>query len=371
MNSRKTLRTVVVAALTALIVLTIAAAGLIAQQQATEATLKFPLGVAIGPDGAIYFSERGGHRVRRIDPQTGEIAIVAGTGEPGFSGDGGPASKAQLRCPDSIDMDKEGTLYIADRCNQRIRRVDAATGIITTVAGNGERGTSPDGPALELSLNGPFYVRADSPGELIFTDTDANLVRRLDLRTGQVTTLAGTGERDFGGDGGPALKASFRRPHVALRTRNGDLIIGDSFNQRIRRVDRATGIIRTIAGIGALGIAEDGTPMLDAPFSYFGAIHELENGDLLFTEWVSGRLLRLDLDAGKLRVVAGSPEGPSPMAGKVDLLTVGFHRLADFVIDRQGRIVVAAAADGLIYRIDLQSQQVQILAGSRAVEDPE
>ena len=109
--------------------------------------------------------------------------------------------------------------------------------------------------------------------------------------------------------------------------------------------------------------------MLDAPFSYFGAIRELENGDLLFTEWVSGRLLRLDLEAGKLRVVAGSPDGPPPTQGNIDLLTVGFHRLADFAIDGQGRIVVAAAADGLIYRIDLRSQHVQVLAGNRIAKD--
>src|SRR5262245_5551925 len=210
-------------------------------------SLKFPLGLAIGPDQALYVSEREGHRVVRIDPTNGDTRIVAGTGVPGFSGDGGPATSAQLRCPDSIDFDAAGNLYIADRCNERLRVVEASTGIIRTVAGNGARGQSPDGPALSLSLMGPFFLESASRDTLLFTDTDANLVRQVDLRSGRVSTLAGTGERGFSGDGGAALSARLTRPHIAFRARNGDLIIGDSFNQRIRRVDRATVIIHTTA----------------------------------------------------------------------------------------------------------------------------
>jgi hypothetical protein len=253
--------------------------------QATADSLEFPLGLAIGPDQALYVSERQGHRVVRIDPGTGSMRAVAGTGAPGFSGDGGPATSAQLRCPDSIDFDDAGNLYIADRCNERLRVVEAATSVIGTVAGNGARGQSPDGPALELSLMGPFFLKTASRDILLFTDTDANLVRQVDLRSGRVSTLAGTGERGFSGDGGPALSARLTRPHIALQARNGDLIIGDSFNQRIRRVDRATGVIRTIAGNGTEGFVADGTPALEAPFKYFGAMIELDNGDLVFDEW--------------------------------------------------------------------------------------
>lgn len=333
------------------------------QSQVLDVELAFPLGLGIGPDGSLYVSERQGHRVRRIDLEAGSVTTVAGTGEPGFSGDGGPATEAQIRCPDSIDLDEQGNLYIADRCNQRIRRVDAQTGIITTVAGNGARGASPDGSALGMSLMGPYFVRSVSPDELLFTDTDSHRVRLLDLAAGQITTLAGSGEGGFGGDGGPALEARLARPHVALRAQNGDLIIGDSFNQRIRRVSAATGIIRTIAGRGERGSAEDGTPALEAPFEYFGNIRELEDGNLLFTEWSSGRLLLLDMEDHSVRVLAGTTDTEAPEGDGFDPRATRFRSLADFALDDRGRVLVAAAAAGLVRRIDLQERQVETVVG--------
>ena len=337
--------------------------GPLEQGQARDVELAFPLGLALGPDGSLYVSERRGHRVRRFDLVDGRITTVAGTGDPGFSGDGGSARQAQLRCPDSIDLDEEGNLYIADRCNERIRRVDARTGIITTVVGNGERGPSADGPALEISLMGPYYVRAVSTQELIFTDTDSHRVRQLDFRTGRVTTLAGSGEGGFGGDGGQALEATLARPHVALRAHNGDLIIGDSFNQRIRRVSRASGIIRTIAGRGERGSTEDGAPALEAPFQYFGDIVELDNGDLMFTEWVSGRLLLLDMDSGVIRVLAGTTDPAAPEDDGHAPRATRFGSLAGLVLDTEGRVLVVAADAGVVRRIDLQAGRVETVVG--------
>ncbi len=333
------------------------------QRQVPDVELAFPLGLGIGPDGSLYISERQGHRVRRIDLEAGTVTTVAGTGDPGFSGDGGPAAEARLRCPDSIDLDEAGNLYIADRCNERIRRVDARTGIITTVAGNGDRGPSADGPALETSLMGPYYVRSVSAEELIFTDTDAHRVRQLDLGTRRITTLAGSGEGGFGGDGGPALEARLARPHVAFRARNGDLIIGDSFNQRIRRVSRASGIIRTIAGSGERGSAEDSTPALEAPFEYFGDITELDDGDLLFTEWVSGRLLLLDIDNGIVLVLAGTTDPTAPEGDGFDPRATRFGSLAGLALDDRGRVLVVDADAGLVRRIDLQAGRVETVVG--------
>lgn len=333
------------------------------QDPVADVRLAFPLGLRIGPDGALYVSERRGHRVRRIDLDAGTITTVAGTGEPGFSGDGGPAPEAQLRCPDSIDLDDQGNLYIADRCNNRIRRVDAATGIITTVVGNGERGPSADGPALDISLMGPYYVRWVSAEELLFTDTDSHRVRRLDLGTGRVVTLAGSGESGFAGDGGPALEARLTRPHVALRARNGDLIIGDSFNQRIRRVSRTTGEIRTIAGRGERGTAEDGTPALEAPFEYFGDMVELDDGNLLFTEWVSGRLLLLAVDEGTIRVLAGTTDPAAPEEDGFDPRNTRFGSLAGLARDDSGRVLVVDADAGVVRRIDLEARRVETVVG--------
>ncbi|MEM7052735.1 MAG: hypothetical protein AAF604_23930 [Acidobacteriota bacterium] len=350
----------------AVLLATVCCSALVAAEQSPAASasavrLEFPLGVAVLADGVVLISERGGHRVQRYDPATGEVRVVAGTGEKGFSGDGGPATEARLGCPDSIDADADGNLYIADRCNHRIRRVDAESGIITTVAGNGERAVSGDGPALERSLYGPYFVNADSPGEVLFTDTDSHRVRRLDLESGRLETLAGSGEGGFAGDGGSALDASLARPHVALRARNGDLIIGDSFNQRIRRVDGTSGVIRTIAGRGERGSAKDGDRALDSPFGYFGGILEEENGDLLLTEWVNGRLLRLEKSSGILRVLAGDGGEPNGKVDGGDLLGVSFGSLADFSRDARGRLLVVAADTGRLHRIDLESGRVETL----------
>lgn len=330
--------------------------------QAERDTISFPLGLA-RQGNLIYWAERNGHVVRRMDLKTGEIAAVAGTGQKGFSGDGGPARGAMLSCPDWVDIDSKGNLFIADRCNERIRRVDAGTGNIVTVAGNGDRGKSADGPALQRSLMGPFFLALASDTMVLFTDTDANLIRQVDLITGHLTTLAGTGERGFGGDGGPAREATFARPHVVIRARNGDLLIGDSFNHRIRRVNGKTGVIQTIAGSGAEGIAEDGAIALQSPLMYFGTIVERKNGDLLITEWAgTGRVLLLEASSGRFRVIAGTTDKEASAAGGQKPLDTRFGGLAGLVVDDQGRLIVADSGGG-IKRIDLKKGTVEILAG--------
>ena len=335
-----------------------------AQSPARAATLGFPNGVAALSDGSILISERRSHRIQRLDLSTGTIYPFAGTGIAGFAGDGGPATQAQLNCPDAIDVDGAGNVFVADRCNERIRRIDRATGIITTVAGSGNRGPGPDGPALSADLTGVFYLRVESEHRILFTDTDSDRVRQLDLDTRHVSTLAGSGNRGFAGDGGPALAASLARPHVVLRLGNGDLVIGDSFNHRIRLVDAASGRIQTIAGNGMEAAAVDGRPALESPLLYFGEIHELANGDLIWTEWGSSQLVRLDRSAGALRVEAGSaefgradPDGPLASNGAIG-------SGVDFLIDDQGRYVIAVAGEGLVRRVDPVSKTVETLAGS-------
>ena len=200
--------------------------------------------------------------------------------------------------------------------------------------------------------------------ELTFTDTDSHRIRRIDLATGRIETLAGSGEGGFSGDGGPALEAAFSRPHVALRAHNGDLIIGDSFNQRIRRVDQRTGIIRTIAGNGEQGVSADGTPALEAPLAYFGQIHELPDGDLIFTEWANGRVLRLDTSAYRVFVLAGTTDPAAPEEDGHPPLATRLGSLAGMEIDERGRILVMAAESGLLRRIDLEAGTVETIAGN-------
>ena len=286
----------------------------------------------------------------------------------------GAAARAALACPDALDVDALGNVFVADRCNGRIRRIDARSGVITTVAGNGGEGPSPDGRAVQMALAGVFYVRVANDDALLFTDTEAHLVRELDLRSGQVRTVAGNGMQGFTGDGGPALEASLSRPQVALRLANGDLLIGDSFNHRDRVVDAASGTIRTIAGNGEEAPAVGGAMATESPLMYFGDIHEQPDGSLIWSEWGSSQVVRLDRTTGRLEVVAGNTtfdraDADGPAAGPVDqpqraLDVEPAGRTPDRVGDRQPDRPKRGAVEGG-ERID-QHREQRLLDADRA-----
>ena len=203
-----------------------------------------------------------------------EIRTVAGTGAEGYTGDGGPATAATL-APAHVALDAAGNLYIADPLHLRVRRVDAATGLITTVAGTGAEGYTGDGgPATAATLGIGWddadvfiSVALDAAGNLYIADPGNHVVRRVDAATGSITTVAGTGAEGYSGDGGPATAATLIPAHVALDAA-GNLYIADPFHLRVRRVDAATGLITTVAGTGAEGYAGDGGPATDAALAY-------------------------------------------------------------------------------------------------------
>ena len=173
-----------------------------------------------------------------------KVRTIAGTGEPGFGGDGGPALTARLNNPYGLVVGPDRALYVCDIDNHVIRRLNLRDGTITTVAGNGRRGNSGDGgPALSASLNQPYEVRFDKAGNMFFVEMPNHIVRRVDKKTRIITTVAGTGTPGFSGDGGPANKAQFRQPHSIAFDPQGRLLICDIGNHRVRRVDLKTGII--------------------------------------------------------------------------------------------------------------------------------
>jgi sugar lactone lactonase YvrE len=235
---------------------------------AFDAELNEPYEVRFDGEGNLYFVEMQNHLVRRVDAQTGTITTIAGTGQPGFGGDGGPGAEAQLSVPHSIDLDDQGNLYIADIGNHRIRRVVLATGIIDTVAGTGERRFPSDGATAKGSpIPGPRALFVDGH-TLWIALREGNGVWRMDLDAGTLHHVAGTGEPGYTGDGGPAKDATFNGPKGIAVGPEGHVYVVDSENDCIRKIDRRTGIVTTVAGSGrARSYAGDGGPAVKAKFS--------------------------------------------------------------------------------------------------------
>ena len=222
-------------------------------EPATRAWLESPGAVEVDAIGNLYIVDRGHHRIRKVDAFTGRISTVAGTGEVGYSGDGGPATEARLSSPNDVAVDAVGNVYIADG-NSRIRKVDAFTGTISTIAGTGERGYSGDGgPATEAQLGAPFSVAVDANGNAYISETVNSRIRRVDAFTGNHQHHRRHGERGYSGDGGPATEAQLWNPLGVTVDAAGNLYIADNANSRIRKVDTFTGTISTIAGMGRRG----------------------------------------------------------------------------------------------------------------------
>jgi sugar lactone lactonase YvrE len=235
---------------------------------AIAATLDSPQGLALDSSNNLYIADTNNHRVRRI-AANGMIATVAGTGAPGFSGDGAVATSAALDRPTALTLDSLGNLYVADANNHRIRRISEATGIISTIAGNGIQGFSGDnGPATLAAIDSPCGLAVDSANNLYLADTHNSRIRRVDAATAVITTVAGTGTPGFSGDNGLAIAATVALPRGLALDPAGNLTLADTANHRIRLVSTA-GIISTIAGNGIQTFAGDGGPAtaasLDSP----------------------------------------------------------------------------------------------------------
>ena len=241
---------------------------------ATSAELNAPKGVFIESSGNIFIADSGNARIREVVAATGNIQTIAGSGMPGFSGDGGPAANAQLDEPSGVSLDTSGNIIIADDGEARIREVFATTGNIQTIAGNGTRGAGGDGgPATSAALDSPAGVSVDGSGNILIADPAVSRIREVVAGTGIIQTVAGKGvSGGFSGDGGPATNAELGGSYGVFVDSAGNIFIADSFNNRVREVDAATGIIQTVAGGGdSLG---DGGParsaQLDFPVGVFG-----------------------------------------------------------------------------------------------------
>ena len=336
---------------------------------ATEAHLIHPLDVAVDADGHVYIADRGNARIRRVDAATGTISTIAGTRERGHGEDGGPASETQLDGPHGVAFDAVGNLYIADAWSKRIRKVDAATGTISTIAGTGERDYGGDGgPATQAHLNHPRAVAVDGAGNLYIADDDNHRIRKVDAATGTISTIAGTGERGYGGDGGPAIPAHLNHPRGVAVDGDGNVYIADTDNGRIRKVDAATGIISTIVGTGDQDDGGDGGPatqaQLDGPhgvaFDAAGNLYIADNGNQ--------RIRKVDAATGTISTIAGTGErgygGDGGPATQAQLY--GPHGVA---LDAAGNLYIADNDNHRIRKVDAATGTISTVAGTTEVRE--
>src|SRR2546426_5446372 len=227
---------------------------------ALAARVNLPRAVAMDAEGNLFVADTYNHRIRKIDTD-GIITTVAGTGQAGSSGDGGPATQARIKWPHSVAVDAAGNVYLTDSPNHRIRRVDRATGMIATIAGTGQSGFSGDGgPATKARLHDPKGVMVDADGNVYIADSLNNRIRRVDKATGNIATIAGNGKAAYSGNGGPATAAALDVPRGMAKDPAGNLYIADDDNHAVRRIDGASGIITTIARTGVAGFSRDGRP---------------------------------------------------------------------------------------------------------------
>ena len=229
---------------------------------ATDASLNMPHEIQFDSVGHLYIAERDNHVIRKVDAKTGTISTFAGMGSPGFSGDGGLASNAHLRAPHSIAVDPSRRfLLICDIGNHRIRRIELATGLINTFSGTGDRRPTPDGAPLNgTPLNGPRTFAFDSAGDLYLALREGNAIYRVDGKSLSLHHVAGTGEQGYSGDGGPARLARLGGPKGLAWWRDS-LYVADTENHVIREIELKTGIIRTVLGTGQRGDGPEPHPL--------------------------------------------------------------------------------------------------------------
>ncbi len=312
----------------------------------TQAQLDDPTGVAAGPDGTLYIADALNQRIRRVAPD-GTISTVAGTGTAGFSGDNGPATQAELDDPTGVAVGPDGTLYIADTLNQRIRRV-APDGTISTVAGNGTFGTSGDnGPATQAQLHDPLAVAVGPDGTLYIADALNSRVRAV-TPDGVISTIAGTGVAGYSGDGGPSEQAQIESPQALALDPNGNLYIADALANVVREVT-PSGVITTVAGTGVAGYSGDQGPATRAHLNLPTGVAVGLDGSLYIADSGNQRIRRVTTDGTIVTLAGTGTFGFSGDAGLAGQAQIG--NLLAVAIGPDGNLVLADAVNQRVRKV--------------------
>jgi streptogramin lyase len=305
---------------------------------ATAAQIDNPFGVIRGPDGNLWFCEYSGQRVRKITPD-GKIHTVAGSGQKGYTGDGGPALQATFNLPHEIRFDKKGDLYIVDMTNNAVRRVDMKTGVITTFAGTGKPGYSGDGsPAKDAQFKQPHSIQFDPAGDLYICDIGNNVIRKVDMKTGIIRAFAGTGSAGPTPDGAPIAGTPLNGPRSIDFDADGNLWLVTRAGNQVFKFDLKAGKIHHIAGNGKKGFTGHGGPAKDATLSGPKGIAVAPNGNVWLADTESHSVRMIDVKKGTLELIAGTGEKGDGPEG--DPLKCKMARLHGIFVDKNGSVFI-------------------------------
>ncbi len=328
---------------------------------AINASIFLPYGIAVDSVGNMYIADSGNNRVRKVTAATGVISTIAGTGALGGTGDGGPAVQATLNAPTSVALDGAGNIYICDSANEAVRRIDPNTGLIATVAGViGKLGYSGDGaPASAATLNSPNGISVDSAGNLFIADTANNAIRRVDAVTGLMTTVAGTGVMGYSGDDGMAVVARLNAPWSVTPSSSGGLYIADQGNNRIRKID-ATGVMSTVVGTGASSYGGDGGLATQAALNAPASVAIDVAGNLYVADSGNNLVREVNVSTGIISTMAGASSqsfagdgGPATSAGLYGPYTLTFDGLGNlYIADVFHMRIREVAANGAVLDFD-------------------
>jgi DNA-binding beta-propeller fold protein YncE len=321
----------------------------------SKAQLNNPFGVARGPDDALYICEVGNHRVRRID-QDGTITTVAGTGKAGYTGDGGPPTAAALNEPYEVRFDRAGDMYFVEMRNHVVRKVSRRSGVISTVAGTGTAGFGGDGaPATAAQLNQPHAIQFDSGGQFLYVcDIGNHRLRRIDLESGLIVTFAGDGTKRPTPDGakvGPTLPLN--GPRAVDFDAAGNLWLALREGNAVYRIDMKAGTIHHAAGTGKQGFTGNGGPERDATLSGPKGIAVGPDGNVYLADTESHSVRMIDVKRGTLELVAGTGQKGDGPDGEA--LQCRFARPHGIFVDRDGTIFIG----------DSENHRVRTVRGPR------
>lgn len=300
-------------------------------------------------------------------PSTAKAAWVTqtlvGDGNPGFTGNFGPAKDSQIDNPFGVLRGPDGALWFTEYGGQRVRRL-LKDGSLATAVGDGKRGLLGDGGgALNASLNMPHEIRFDPHGDLYIADMGNHVIRKVEMKTGKIDTLAGTGLPKFGGDGGPAKLAYFKQPHSIQFGRDACMYVCDTGNNVIRRISMGSGIITTFAGTGAPGPTPDGAPIQGTPLSGPRALDVDREGNLWLVTREGNQVLKLDMLNERIQVIAGTgAKGYSGDGGPARQAT--FHGPKGISLDKDGNVWIADTENNAVRRINMATGTIETIAGT-------